>query len=109
MDWQHAGECFHFHDDDILNKEIEPVFTIQCDALIDDRHTSFGDEAELTSGQLSVQTGGVSRFEQARTEHAVDFDCGRDYVAGYIVVRRCRQHADVISKTGTGGFCGAIR
>src|SRR5687768_9935904 len=109
MDRKDLRDRLHFNYDGVVHEQIQTVMTIERDALVGERYPQFGDEGEFARRQFTLQTGGVGRLEQAGSEIAVNFDRCCNDVTGDVVERWLRQHADVISKTGTSWFYEAIR
>jgi hypothetical protein len=63
---------FDFDDHEILHDEIDSIVRRQCDVLIDNRDRLLRRESKLAGGELDLQTRKVNRFEETRSENAMD-------------------------------------
>ncbi len=68
MNRQDLLDSLDFHDDFVLDQQIEPVTVVQLEFVVEDRHDLLGDDVQPGVPQFMNETGPVNALQKAWSE-----------------------------------------
>lgn len=76
-----------FHDDRVVDHDVEPIAHVEMDPLVFERQRNFGQGRQAAQAQLMNQTDSIGALQQARTKVSVDLDRGADDLLGELFMQ----------------------
>src|SRR6266516_3582189 len=85
MDWKKRFDDFDFHDEIATYKQIDPIAAIEQEIFVTNRQRQLHLKRNARVRELTSQALPVGRFEQARSEVAMNLDCASNHLLRQLI------------------------